>query len=241
MAIGVSFTGYDGKKIESVAQDTNDLLRIMGERDGARLGETHTFGRRNPVNPVESIKQLSMNINNISKTIKEPKKFDPIDGSVCGMANTESTKPDHDSRAIGTKGGFRIVVSRTEEKYEACQEMRCDKVTLVKLEFDLIFSQDGLCKGRSPERKVWEKSFYVMKANEEEGSGSGNFCVRAFWGGEGTSDKPTLQMLAFGTDANLNTYDGSKFTCNYDEDGELRKDAPVKRVAVSACTNGMKG
>lgn len=239
MAIGVSFTGYDGKKIESVAQDTNDLLRIMGERDGARLGETHTFGRRNPVNPVESIKQLSMNINNISKTIKEPKKFDPIDGSVCGMANTESTKPDHDSRAIGTKGGFRIVVSRTEEKYEACQEMRCDKVTLVKLEFDLIFSQEGLCKGRSPERKVWEKSFYVMKANEEEGEGgSGKYCVRAFWAQE-TTDMPHLNALAFGSDSNLSTYNSElgDFGANYEDEAMTKKkiEPPVKIITTAVC------
>lgn len=239
MAIGVSFTGYDGKKIESVAQDTNDLLRIMGEKNGPLLGAAYTFGGKSK--PKESIKQVSMNINKtVQNMMGTQKKPDPVDGPVCGRANSGSTEPDGAYRAVGTKGGFRIVVSRTEEKYEPCQEMLCDKVTLVKLEFDLIFSEEGLCKGRSAERKVWEKSFFVMKENqeEEEGSGSGTYCVRAFWEQE-TTDMPHLNALAFGSDSNLSTYNSKigDFGANYEDEEMTKKKAepPVKIITTAQC------
>ena len=138
-------------------------------------------------------------------------------------------------------GGFRIPVSRTEMKVEPSLEMKCNKVTLVKLEYDLIFSESGLLKGRSVESKVWEKSFFVVSEEEKK---TGKYSVRAFWDSN-NDDKPTLKMLAFGDEGSLGTYDESEedFAANYVDGnigGTKKGIPPVKRVAVSTCTNGIK-
>lgn len=223
MAIGVSFIGHDGRKREGVANTTNDLLGIMSAQGAPKVGQTFSAG-------------------DFMKSVKA-KKPDPVDGPLVGVRGNDSLDPDGQQRAVGSMGGFRIPVSRTEMKVEPSLEMKCNKVTLVKLEYDLIFSESGLLKGRSVESKVWEKSFFV-KAEGEEQSGSGTYCVRAFWDSD-NDDKPTLLKLAFGDEASLDTYDkGSKdFAANYVDGviGGTKKDIPpVKRVAVSTCTNGLK-
>ena len=223
MAIGVSFIGHDGRKREGVANTTNDLLGIMSAQGAPRVGQSFSAGV-------------------LMKSVKA-KKPDPVDGPLVGVRGNDSLDPDGQQRAVGSMGGFRIPVSRTEMKVEPSLEMKCNKVTLVKLEYDLIFSESGLLKGRSVESKVWEKSFFVVSEGEEQ-SGSGTYCVRAFWDND-NDDKPTLQMLAFGDEASLDTYDECEkdFAANY-VDGDIggtKKDIPpVKRVAVSTCTNGLK-
>lgn len=220
MAIGVSFIGHDGRKREGVANTTNDLLGIMSAQGAPKVGQSFSAG-------------------DFLKSVKA-KKPDPVDGPLVGVRGNDSLDPDGQQRAVGSMGGFRIPVSRTEMKVEPSLEMKCNKVTLVKLEYDLIFSESGLLKGRSVESKVWEKSFFVVSEGEE--SAACEYGVRAFWDNEKT-DKPTLQLLAFGSAEDLATYDkdSGKFLCNYDESGNLLKTPPVKRVAVSACTNGIKG
>jgi hypothetical protein len=220
MAIGVSFIGHDGRKREGVANTANDLLGIMSAQGAPKVDQSFSAG-------------------DLLKSVKA-KKPDPVDGPLVGVRGNDSLDPDGQQRAVGSMGGFRIPVSRTEMKVEPSLEMKRNKVTLVKLEYDLIFSESGLLKGRSVESKVWEKSFFVVSEGEE--STACEYGVRAFWDNAKT-DKPTLKLLAFGSAANLATYDNAsgKFLCNYDEDGKLLETPPVKRVAVSACTNGVKG
>lgn len=200
MAIGVSFTGYDGKKKEAVARSTADLQSIMGGK----------------VAPVPGAPQVGQRFG----AAKMPKKTDPIDGPLIGVRGNQSLEPDGQMRSVGSSGGFRIAVTRTEVNVKPSLEMQCNEVTLVKLEYDLIFSESGLLKGRSEERKVWEKSFFVLA----DGNGSkGKYGVVADF-----DDNGVLKAMTFGTEEAL---DG------YKTDG--KKDN-VKTVEVTTCTNGLK-
>ena len=188
---------------------------------------------------------LKKKVEKLEKDAKEKKseeEDDPVDGPVVGKTNNSGIEPDGESRSIGSAGGFRITVSRTEMTKSRSLEMDADMVTLVKLEYDLIFSQKGYLKGRSTERKVWEQSFYAVSEEEEEKTGK--YSVRAFWDNY-NDDKPTLQMLAFGDEESLGTYDEGRqdFAANYvggNIGGTKKAIPPVKRVAVSTCTNGIK-
>ena len=215
MAIGVSFIGHDGRKREGVANITNDLLGIMSAQGAPKVGQSFSAG-------------------DFLKSVKA-KKPDPVDGPLVGVRGNDSLDPDGQQRAVGSMGGFRIPVSRTEMKVEPSLEMKCNKVTLVKLEYDLIFSESGLLKGRSVESKVWEKSFFVVSEGEESES-NGKYGVKIF--SASTSDDPvhpTLYGMAFGAEKDLDTWDSSskKFTANYDENGNLVASPPVRVVYVS--------
>lgn len=230
--IGVSFGGYNGRKKETMAQSVSDVMRIMSAEEEA---EKRKRGKKRAATAMPFFPLAKKRAAERRQSQRE--EYDPVDGPVVGKANNSDVEPDGQQRTIGSMGGFRITVSRTEMTKSRSLEMDCDMVTFVKLEYDLIFSQKGYLKGRSAERKVWEQSFYVKA---EEGA-EAKYSVRAFWDDENT-DKPTLQLLAFGSSEDLATYDegSKKFMCNYDANGALLKTPPVKRVAVSACTNGVK-
>ena len=230
--IGVSFGGYNGRKKETVAQSVSDVMRIMSAEEEA---EKRKNGKKRPAVATPFFPLAKKR----ASERRQQEEYDPVDGPVVGKSNNMDVEPDGQQRSVGAKGGFRISVSRTEMTKSRSLEMDCDVVTFVKLEYDLIFSQKGYLKGRSTERKVWEQSFFVKSEGE---STACDYGVRAFWDNANT-DKPTLQLLAFGSAANLATYDeaSGKFLCNYDESGALLKTPPVKRVAVSACTNGVRG
>jgi len=234
MAIGVSFTGYDGKRKEATASSVADLQRIMPAAKAAtpRLGEMF----RLPGNGASS--QTSQTPQDFMKMLAQGRQ-DPVDGPLIGIRGNDSTEPDGQSRSTGTQGGFRIPVSRTEMKVEPSLEMKCNKVTLVKLEYDLIFSESGLLKGRSVESKVWEKSFFVTSEEEGEAASACEYGVRAFWGSD-TTDRPVLVKLAFGTSADLATYDEKKkdFPCNYVNNnigGQKVAKPPVKIIGTQSC------
>lgn len=233
--IGVSFGGYNGRKKETMAQSVSDVMRIMSAEEEA---EKRQRGKKRPAVATPFFPLAKKR----AAERRQQEEYDPVDGPVVGKANNMDVEPDGQQRSVGAKGGFRISVSRTEMTKSRSLEMDCDVVTFVKLEYDLIFSQKGYLKGRSTERKVWEQSFFVKA--DGEGKGSGTCCVRAFWDNDKT-DKPTLTKLAFGDEASLGTYDLSKddFAANYEDGiigGVKKAIPPVKRVAVSACTNGIK-
>ena len=234
MAIGVSFTGYDGKRKEATASSVADLQRIMPAAKAAapRLGEMFRLPGKG------SSSQAAQTPQDFMKMLAQGKQ-DPVDGPLVGIRGNDSTEPDGQSRPTGTQGGFRIPVSRTEMKVEPSMEMKCNKVTLVKLEYDLIFSESGLLKGRSVESKVWEKSFFVTSEGEGEAASACEYGVRAFWDDD-TSVRPRLAELAFGTSADLATYDKEKkdFPCNYVNNnigGRVVANPPVKRIATEGC------
>lgn len=79
---------------------------------------------------------------------------------------------------------------------------------------------------------------------------SGLYAVRPIWtarSGTGTYNTPyadqegvqySLYALDFGTEAQLATWAGDKYLCDYDEEGELRETPVVKRLYVSSCPAG---
>lgn len=181
MGIGVSYTGYDGKTRNSVAQNAADLPRIMGETrrqtapaaKAPKVGDTFQFGKTS---------------------------LDPVDGPLVGIEGNESSQPDGQFRAVGTKGGWRLPFSRTEMEVKPSVIMGCNEVTLTKLQFDVIFSESGLAKGRTEERVVWRKSFFVLA--EASGVG-GEYEVRPELKTIPGDDVPRLAALYFGSGKNL--------------------------------------
>lgn len=216
MGIGVSYTGYDGATRHSVAQGAADLPRIMGSQS-PRIGEA--FQRRGPQKP------------------QSMPEHDPVDGPLIGIEGNDSPRPDGQVRVVGAKGGWRLPVTRTEEEIEPSVIMGCNKVTLTKLQYDVIISEKGLVKGRSAEREVWRKSFFVLAEDSAKSVASGKFAVRLF--AQNVADDPVHPMptaFAFGSDADLDTYNEAynRFDCNYDESGHVLPDPPVKVIAIEA-------
>ena len=212
MGIGVSYTGYDGKTRNSVAQNAADLPRIMGET-------------RRQTAPAAKVPK-------VGDTLRP--SLDPVDGPLVGIEGNESSQPDGQFRAVGAKGGWRLPFSRTEMEVKPSVIMGCNEVTLTKLQFDVIFSESGLAKGRTEERVVWRKSFFVL-AEAGEGTGNGKYGVRAFMEpSHDDKERPHLKSLAFGTEADLDTWDGNVFASNY-KDGMLVDNPPVKIVDTAGC------
>lgn len=216
MGIGVSYTGYDGATRHSVAQGAADLPRIMGSQS-PRIGEA--FQRRGPQKP------------------QSMPEHDPVDGPLIGIEGNDSPQPDGQVRVVGAKGGWRLPFSRTEITVKPSIVMGCNEVTLTKLQYDVIFSEKGLAKGRTEERVVWEKSFFVLAEDSAKSVASGKFSVRLF--AQNVADDPVHPIptaFAFGSDADLDTYNEAynRFDCNYDESGNVLPDPPVKVIAIEA-------
>lgn len=216
MGIGVSYTGYDGATRHSVAQGAADLPRIMGSQS-PRIGEA--FQRRGPQKP------------------QSMPEHDPVDGPLIGIEGNDSPRPDGQVRVVGAKGGWRLPFSRTEITVKPSIVMGCNEVTLTKLQYDVIFSEKGLAKGRTAEREVWRKSFFVLAEDSAKSVASGKFSVRLF--AQNVADDPVHPMptaFAFGSDADLDTYNEAynRFDCNYDESGNVLPDPPVKVIAIEA-------
>lgn len=216
MGIGVSYTGYDGATRHSVAQGAADLPRIMGETR-QRLSQ----GAVKSANVGDSFKLGGM-------------ASDPVDGPLIGIEGNDSPRPDGQVRVVGSKGGWRLPVTRTEEEIEPSVIMGCNKVTLTKLQYDIIISEKGLVKGRSAEREVWHKSFFVLAEDSAKSVASGKFGIKAFFENE-TEEKPKLLKLAFGSDADLDTYNENtgRFDCNENVPGG--QPMPVKVVETDEC------
>lgn len=216
MGIGVSYTGYDGATRHSVAQGAADLPRIMGGLPARRATA--------PASP------------RVGDRLAAPQQ-DPVDGPLIGIEGNDSPRPDGQFRAIGTRGGWRLPFSRTEIEVKPSIVMGCNEVTLTKLQYDVIFSEKGLAKGRTEERVVWEKSFFVLAEDIAKSVASGKFAVRLF--AQNVADDPVHPMptaFAFGSDADLDTYNEAynRFDCNYDESGNVLPDPPVKVIAIEA-------
>lgn len=179
MGIGVSYTGYDGKTRNSVAQNAADLPRIMGET-------------RRQTAPAAKVPK-------VGDTLRP--SLDPVDGPLVGIEGNESSQPDGQFRAVGTKGGWRLPFSRTEVEVKPSVIMGCNEVTLTKLQYDVIFSESGLAKGRTEERVVWRKSFFVLA---EASGGGGEYEVRPKWTYlPGDENTPRLSALLFGKGSSL--------------------------------------
>lgn len=72
---------------------------------------------------------------------------------------------------------------------------------------------------------------------------TGLYGVRPVWGRRSASSENeestqySLTRLDFGTEAQLATWDGDKYLCDYDSEGNQRDTPVVKRVYVGSCPN----
>ena len=181
MGIGVSYTGYDGKTRNTVVQGSAELPSFMGNT-------------RRP-------QPKAAKAPNVGDVFKSGGLGDPVDGPLIGIEGNDSPEPDGQVRVVGSRGGWRFPVTRTEEKIEPSIIMGCNKVTHTKLQYDIIVSESGLVKGRTVERKVWEKSFFVLAEGE---GGGGEYEVRPEWTTlPGDEKTPRLAALYFGKGKDL--------------------------------------
>ena len=218
MTIGVSYNGH-----KMSASSAAELQQIMAKQGSEVIGQK--FASRRQKQP--------------SAPKIEP--FDPVDGPLVGIEGNGSQEPDGMSRSVGSKGGWRIECSRVEISVKPSLEMKCNEVTLVKLAYQVIFSEKGLAKGRTPEKEVWRKSFFVI-SDSKESEGNGKYCSRLFFNNDGEDAiHPLPTAIAFGSEENLGTFneETKRFACNYGDDGKPLADPPVKVIAVNEYTGGI--
>ena len=176
MAIGVSYNGH-----KMSASSAAELQQVMAKHGSEMIGQK--FASRRQKQP--------------SAPKMEP--FDPVDGPLVGIEGNSSQEPDGMSRSVGSKGGWRMECSRVEISVKPSLEMKCNEVTLVKLAYQVIFSEKGLAKGRTPEKEVWRKSFFVLA----EGAAGGEYEVRPALKKIPGDDVPRLAALYFGNGKSL--------------------------------------
>ncbi len=216
MAIGVSYNGH-----KMSASSAAELQQIMAKHGSEMIGQK--FASRRQKQP----------------SVPKMEPFDPVDGPLVGIEGNDSQEPDGMSRSVGSKGGWRMECSRVEISIKPSLEMKCNEVTLVKLAYQVIFSEKGLAKGRTPEKEVWRKSFFVIS---DGGSGNGKYGSRLFFDNDGDDAiHPLPTAIAFGSEENLDTFneETKRFACNYDSYGRPLADPPVKVVAVNEYTGGL--
>ena len=178
MAIGVSYNGH-----KMSASSAAELQQLMAKQGSEVIGQK--FASR------------------LTKQPSAPKieQFDPVDGPLVGIEGNGSQEPDGMSRSVGSKGGWRIECSRVEISVKPSLEMKCNEVILVKLAYQVIFSEKGLAKGRTPEKEVWRKSFFVLADGGK--SKGGEYEVRPTWKKIPGDDVPRLTALYFGSGEKL--------------------------------------
>ena len=193
MAIGVSYRGHTIS-----ASDVGELQRQMDgfrDRSGVRAAETvgRVFGT--PKTSPHKLEPMQAPMRRKSPPPPAQEPFDPVDGPLVGVEGNDSLEPDGHSRIVGSKGGWRLEMSRTEIEVKPSLELQCNEVRIVKLAYYVIFSEKGLAVGRTPEHKVWEKSFYALA---DGGKSNGQFAVRAV-----TNESGHITDLLFGKEADL--------------------------------------
>lgn len=158
-------------------------------------------------------------------------------GATCGPKFGCDSEDADDSEAPSGKAVRIPFVSRNCMKVD---EGADGMITIYEFVRELVFSPGGrrvFCTG---ERRRVVGSFVPG----EGGGGNGKYGVRLFSIAQDATDPvhPTPDAFAFGTEANLDTYneDSGQFECNY-EGGQVKDDPPVKVIAVMTCPGGIPG
>ena len=220
-----NLTPEERKKRRKAARDSFvAMMRKAAQRRKKQKQKEETEKRKKEMT---DLKKKVEKLETDAEEKKGEEENDPVGGPSVGGVNSSSTEPDEQSRAVGSKGGFTIPVSRTEVMYS--DDNGTIRTFLVKLEFDLIVSEKGYLKGRSKERTVWTKEI-------QSGGGNGKYGALADWDEDGV-----LKSIAFGTEADLDAYSKQSGDGEESGDGEGSGNADnVKVVEVEACTNGLK-
>lgn len=153
----------------------------------------------------------------------------PLHGAVVGKNvgdDTQSLDADKAEKSLpdGAAWAMRVMTDERAKKDEDT-----GLVTVFKYFRKLFFSAAGRVVGCSGE---WREVSYAFLAGG--GTGNGKYGVRVFTTGE--DENPAFNFLAFGTEANLDTWDEEtqKFKCNYDGTEPL-VNPPVKIAEVDIC------
>ena len=267
MGIGISYTGHDGRQRHFDAADgadakrqlsdimpaarrhTGDALRdamarlpgmappsqnctkvmpggsVVDSRDGLCLrGEEQT-----PL--VEGVKMFA-SVNG-SKGFKSMDEIDPPgSAAVCGPMFGCDSEDEDSAEATGGEAVRIPFVSRTKMAIDEATGM----VTVYEFIREMVFSPEGRMVGCTKERRRVVGSFLPGT----DGEGNGKYCVRPFFiGTEDDPVHPRPDAFAFGTEADLDTYDENtgRFECNY-SGGALLADPPVKVILTVENTGG---
>lgn len=270
MGIGISYTGHDGRTRSfssgeearsfldslngSAKRHTGEALReamaklpspVYGQNGKAQVlpggsvvdssgglclrGEEHS-----PL--VEGVKMFA-SVNG-SKGFKTLPEIDPPgSASVCGPTFGCDDEDEDPSEAREGEAVRIPFVSRTKMAVDESSGM----VTIYEFIREIVFSPGGRLVGCTKERRRVVGSFIP---GGEGGEGEGKYGVRLFSVVADTDDPahPTPDAFAFGTEADLDTYNKStgRFECNY-EGGQVKDDPPVKVIAVTTCPGGVPG
>lgn len=261
MGIGISYTGHDGKarQFDDPAQ-ARAFLDSMGaaskRHTGAALREAmrrvpgtapQMQGRAKVASGgsvVEGPDGLCLRGEEASPLIEGVKMFASVNGSK-GFKRMDEIDPAGAAALCGPAFGCDDEDENAEEALEGVpvripfvsrNKWAIDSVTgmITEYEFvrELVFSPCGRRVFCTKERRRVVGSFMPGAGGE----GNGKYGVRPFWiENTETDENPMLDFLAFGKEADLDTWDGEKFTCNYDSGGSLLEDPPVKIVMADTC------
>lgn len=218
------------RKIEPSGSITAQGGRLKLKGDDACAGGRMIYGSNNGSRGFFSLRQL-----------------DPLGGST--ILNSTDNIPDGNSASMdGLLGatvriGGRVVMefiaseSESEDGGEEGDESTPKSHTFVNVkEFYRLaeITPNGRIERVSQEIEQPVLMFEIGGG----GSGNGKYGVRPFWtSAHDSAEKPHLDRLAFGAEADLDTWDEEKerFGCNYDTDGNLVEDPPVKIVETDRC------
>jgi hypothetical protein len=226
------------EKIESMADDADkgkvkvsvgDTPEVL-ERKLAPEGSVMAQGNRIMLKGDESVGggRRMYGVNGGRRGFFNLSEYDPGGGGkvLSGEGDAENgTEANLDGRAGATMkiGRIYIYIDNTEKEYD--QLVAKEFYRLAKL---------------TPNGRI----VYVSGETGSEifrmalGGGNGKYSVRPFWEeSHDDPERPHLVSLAFGSDANLDTWNDDKrrFDCNYDENDELLDDPPVKIVDTDRC------
>lgn len=264
MGIGISYTGHDGKTRRFASgEDARSFLDSMGAaakrhtgdalRDAmARIPSAMKMQQNKAsVMPggsvVDSQNGLCLRGEEQSPLIEGKRVFASVNGSKGFKTLSEIDPPgsapvcgpmfgcDSEDEDAGESHGGEAVripfVSRTKMSIDETTGM----VVLYEFVREMAFSPEGRMVGCTKERRRVVGSFMPG----EGGGGNGKYGARPMFVGESSlpsdeKDKPMLDFIAFGTETDLDTWDGEKFACNYNG-GVLLDNPPVKMVLTDTC------
>ncbi len=248
--LAARMSGLAGRSVNESANDAQGLLREARRAALAKRPQPPAPAAREKVMPGGSVVRgmdgglcLRGEENNplvIGRKIYAAKdggkgffSFDEIDppthGKVVGKDvgdDTQSLDADKAEKALpdGVAWSMRVATDERAQKDE-----NTGLVTVFKYFRKLYFSAAGRIVGCSGE---WREVAYAFLAGG--GTGNGKYGVRVFTTGD--DENPAFNFLAFGTEANLDTWDEEtqKFACNYDGTEPLAN-PPVKIAEVDIC------
>lgn len=230
------------EKIESMADDADkgkvkvsvgDIPEVL-ERKLAPEGSVMAQGNRIMLKGDESVGggRRMYGVNGGQRGFFNLSEYDPGGGGMMlsGDGDAENgTEANLDGQAGATMkiGRTYVYIDNTEKKYDQLVVKEFYRLAKLTPNGRIVYVSGET--GREVFRMVL--------------GGNGKYGVRMFSTKEdGDPVHPTPKAFAFGSDADLDTYDeeSGQFKCNYDESGNVLDDPPVKVIEVKTCPSAQK-